>query len=169
MSLKSLLGFKEDLTKRRDFWGMSRSGQLLQEHKATELNEELIVDRHDMSFDDDRQVRHGVLYREGTPCTPAGYIQLYTGGSMRLVDDARYWLVKGPAIAAAAAKTVSTVKAAGASTFQKMGLVVLGAGVVVFLACILIVGINMKSNEGGNNAPIPIVTPLQADPAEPQP
>ena len=148
---------------RRHFMGMSRSGVLLEDRNAFELDEELITDVHKMSFDDDRQVRFYRMRQEGIPPALEGYAHLYTGGTKPVARDGWWLLTKSQAIYAAAAAALSERKRLGLLSNRKMGLMVAAAGFAIFLACLVLVGYDMKLTATQEVTPNGIVTQTQGE------
>ena len=130
--------------RRRHFMGISRSGQLLEDRRAFEVDEEVIVEGHKMAFDDDRVVPYYELRQEGIPPLLMGYVQLYTGGSRRVTDDDWWLTVKAKAFYDAAARSITESKGLGMFSGRKMGVYVLSAGIAVFLFCVILIGYGMK-------------------------
>ena len=148
---------------RRHFMGMSRSGVLLEDKNAFEVDEELVADAHKMSFDDDRQVRFYRMRQEGIPPALEGYVHLYTGGTKPVTRDGWWLLTKAQTIYAAAAASLSERKRLGLLSSRKMGLMVLAAGFAIFLGCLVLVGYDMKLAATQEVTPNGVVTETQGE------
>ena len=120
-------------TKARYFMGITRSGTLIEDNKAYEVDEELMTDNEDqrMAFDDDRMVPYYRLLEEGLPPQLIGYVQLHTGGAVPVSRDARWHLEKSPAIYYAAANSLTVRRNAGLLSNRKMGMFILVAGIIM--------------------------------------
>ena len=142
---------------------MSRSGNLLLNPKATEMQEELFSDSddHKMAFDDDRSVPMYRLTRWGHPAVRHGFVQLYTGGPARVDRDAWWRAVKAPAIFKAALASVTEAAGSGWWSNRRTGGLALLGG-VLFALISLFTAVGGDDPQASKPAPTPAAAPAAA-------
>ena len=165
-ALLSFLGFGKPRRNRRHLMGMSRSGVLIEDRNAFEVDEELISDAHKMAFDDDRQVPFYRLRQEGVPPSLEGTVHVYTGGTRKVTRDGWWLLTKAPAIYEAAATSITERKGLGLLSSRRIGVFTLAAGLVVFLVCMVLVGFGMRLEQDAKSAQQS--QPVKAAPVTPE-
>ena len=137
---------KRSRVTRRRFIGMSRSGVLLQDNNAVEVDEELLVDRHSMAFDDDREVPFYEIRRPGMPPMLKGMFHVNTGGSLPIRKDTWWLMQRAQAIYLKAARSFDERKDQAVIAVKQAGMAILAGGILIFLVCLIIVGYGMKTD-----------------------
>ena len=116
---------------RRHLMAVTATGELLEDARAFAINEELMSDKSNAAYDDNREVP---LYRQKGKDTAAPVtVSFYSGGSRRITNDEVWLDIKAEATYDAAATSILKPGTTWLDSLRRRGMVVLAVGAIIFI------------------------------------